>query len=108
MQNELAKPDSPVMRELCRYYMRAKEFEDEGKLEEAKARYQKSLEIGRMMYLEAEEYIRGRVRLEKKLKKDNQIALEYYHQGKLLEARELWLKIEQEVKPNPIIMEVQR
>ena len=108
VQDELAKPDSPVMQELHRYYYFAKKFEDEGKLNQAKECYQRSLQIGRMMYAEAEEYVRGRIEIEKKLKKDNQLALEYYHQGRLLEAKQLWQKIKQEAEPELISMEVQR
>ena len=108
VQDELAKPDSPVMQELYRYYYLTKQFKDEGKLNQAKECYQRSLQIGRMMYAKAEEYVRGRIELEKKLKKDNQLALEHYHKGRLLEAKQLWQKIKQEAKPELISIEVEK
>jgi uncharacterized repeat protein (TIGR01451 family) len=108
VNKELAKPESPICQELYRYYYFAKRFEEEGKLHKAKESYQMSLQIGKMMYTEAEEYIRGRIELEKKLKKDNLLALEYYRQGRLLEAKQLWQKIKQQAQSEPITMEVQR
>jgi len=108
VNEELAKPDSPIMQELYRLYYLAKEFENKGKLNLAKEYYQRCLQIGRVMYAEAEEYVRGRIELEKKLKRDNQLALEYYRQGRLLEARELWQRIKQEARPELISMEVEK
>ncbi len=108
VNKELAKPDNPVSKELYRCYYFAKKFKEEGRLNKAKKYYQKSLEIGKMMYAQAEEYVRGRIELEKELKELNMLALEYYRQGRLLKARQLWRKIKTEAEPKPIVMEVQR
>ncbi len=58
------------------------------------------------MYIEAEEYVRARIELEKKLKEYNTLALVYHKEGKLEEAKALWEKILEEAKPKPIYLEV--
>jgi len=105
VNEELAKPDSPIMQELYHLYYLGKEFENKGKLNLAREYYHRCLQIGRMMYKEAEEYVRKRIELEKKIKKEYQVALEYYRQGRLLEAKKLWQKIKQEARPEPISLE---
>jgi len=45
------------------------------------------------MYEEAEEYVRGRVELEKRLKNYDELAKIYYKEDRLTEAKELWQKI---------------
>ncbi|NQU73232.1 MAG: outer membrane beta-barrel protein, partial [Candidatus Omnitrophica bacterium] len=108
VQNELCEEDSPVMRELEKYYHFAKKFEAEGNLILAKECYQNSLQIGKMMYNEAEEYVRRRIDMEEKFKEENQLALEYYRQGRFLEARDLWHKIKIEAESGFILMEVEK
>ena len=67
--------------------------------------YEKILQIGRMLYNEAEEYVRGRIELEKKLKSYNKLASAYYKGGRLLEAEELWQRIIKEAEPQTIHLE---
>ena len=105
VQDELVKPDSPVSYGLYHYYIKAKEFENKGKLNLAKEYYEKTLQIGKMIYAEAEEYVRKRIELETRLKKEHEVALEYYRQGRLLEAKQLWQKIKLEAGPEPVSLE---
>ncbi|MBU0534376.1 MAG: DUF11 domain-containing protein, partial [Candidatus Omnitrophica bacterium] len=104
VNEELAKPNSPIMLKLNYYYNTAKKLQAEGKTKDAKELYEKIQMTSDMMYNEAEKYIRRRLELEKRIKEDNQIALVYYKQGKFKEAKELWEKITKEAKPEPIFI----
>ncbi|MFA6282132.1 MAG: tetratricopeptide repeat protein [Candidatus Omnitrophota bacterium] len=108
VNKELSISDSPVMQELDRLYNLAKELEEKGQFEQAKKCYEKTLQIGRMMYAKAEEYVRARVELEKKLKEENVAALNSYKEGRLQEAKELWEKILKEAEPKPIRLEIEK
>ena len=105
VNEELAKPNSPIMQKLHYYNNLAEKFSAEGKLKEAKEIYERIARAGEMMYNNAEKYIRERIELEEKIKEENQLALEYYKQGKLKEAKEIWEKITQEAKPETISLE---
>ncbi len=98
VHEELARPDSEIMKGLYNYFKLAKLARDEGNLEEAKELYKKIQETGEMMYDQAEECVRSRIELEKKLKSYNKLARIYYKEGKLIEAKELWQKIITEAK----------
>lgn len=102
VNGELAKPNSAIMQNLNHYYNTAEKLQAEGKIKEAKEIYERIQTAIDIMYNEAEEYIRERIELEKELEEYNQIALEYYQQGKLLEAKEIWEKIIKEAEPKPI------
>ncbi len=104
LNNELARADSPIMQELFSYYYLAEKAQKEKRLKESQAYYEKLLQAGKLLYKQAEEYINGRIELENKLKEDNALALEYYRQGRLLEAKQLWQKIITEAEPKPIFL----
>ncbi|PIS33626.1 MAG: hypothetical protein COT38_04350 [Candidatus Omnitrophica bacterium CG08_land_8_20_14_0_20_41_16] len=108
VNNELAHPDSLITREIYRNIYLAQQAHSDGRLEESLELYEKILQIGKNMYNEAEEYIKGRIALEGKLKEDNVLALAYHKEGKLKEAEELWGKILEEANPKPIYLEVTR
>lgn len=93
VHQELARPDSALMKELNNWFYLAQVASDEGRLKQAKELYEKIREAGKKMYEEAEEYIRGRVQLEEKLKSYNELAKIYYKEGRLVEAKEFWQRI---------------
>jgi hypothetical protein len=101
VHNELARPESPIMQELCNCFYLAEIAQKEGRLEEAKKCYKRIAQTGKMMYNEADEYVRGRIELEKKLKQYDQLAKAYYKEGRLEEAKELWEKVIVEAKVEP-------
>ena len=106
VNDELAKPDSPITQELCKYLYLAEKSRAEGRLKEAKALFEKILQIGNIMYQEAEAYVRNRIELEKKFKEYNTLALAYYKQGKLQEAKALWVEMLKEaLNQKPITKE---
>ncbi|MCK4462718.1 MAG: hypothetical protein KAU58_00210, partial [Candidatus Omnitrophica bacterium] len=93
VNNELARPDSEVMKELYKYFYLAQIAYEEGRLKEAKELYGKIQEAGKRVYEEALEYVRNRVELEKRLKSYDELAGIYHKEGRFLEAKELWQKI---------------
>jgi len=104
VNQELANPDSPVMQELYKYFYTAEKLRAEGRLKESGALYEKILQIGNIMYQEAEVYVRDRIELEKTLKENDRLARFYYKEGKLEEAKALWQKIIKEAEPVPIYL----
>jgi uncharacterized repeat protein (TIGR01451 family) len=105
---ELARPGSKIMQELYKYFYLAEKLQAEGKLKESAEVYEKILQIGNMMYQEAEVYVRDRIELEKSIKEKNRLAYVYYKEGKLQEAKALWQKLLKEAQTKPITMEVIR
>jgi len=106
VNEELAKPDSAIMQELYKYFYLAENLRAEGRLKESEALFEKILQIGNIMYQEAEVYVRNRIELEKSIKENNRLALAYYKEGKLQEAKALWEKLLKEAEPKPITLEV--
>ncbi|PIY82871.1 MAG: hypothetical protein COY78_04470 [Candidatus Omnitrophica bacterium CG_4_10_14_0_8_um_filter_44_12] len=104
VNQELANPHSPVMQELYKYFYTAEKLRAEGRLKESGALYEKILQIGNIMYQEAEVYVRDRIELEKALKENDRLARLYYKEGKLEEAKALWQKIIKEAEPVPIYL----
>jgi tetratricopeptide (TPR) repeat protein len=102
VNEELAKPDSAIMQELYKYFYLAENLRAEGRLKESEALFEKILQIGNIMYQEAEVYVRNRIELEKSIKENNRLALAYYKEGKLQEAKALWEKLLKEAEPVPI------
>jgi len=102
----LARTDSPIMQELYKYFYLAENLRAEGRLKESEALFKKILQIGNIMYQEAEVYVRNRIELEKSIKENNRLALAYYKEGKLQEAKALWEKLLKEAEPKPITLEV--
>lgn len=105
VNEELANPDSPIMQELYKYFYSAENLRAEGRLKESEALFEKILQIGNIMYQEAEVYVRNRIELEKSLKENNRLAYVYYKEGKLKEAKALWQKLIKEAEPVPIHLE---
>jgi uncharacterized repeat protein (TIGR01451 family) len=93
VDSELSRPDSKIARELRHYYSLAETAQQEGELELAKKYYAKVVETGNKMKREAEDYVRGRIELEKSLEREDKLASAYYKDGRLREAKEEWEKI---------------
>ncbi|MCK4518836.1 MAG: hypothetical protein KAU12_01835, partial [Candidatus Omnitrophica bacterium] len=68
----------------------AQKLEKEGRLEEAKALYKETVQRARVVYIEEEEYIKDRVRFEKELREQRELAERYFEEGRLEEAKKLW------------------
>ena len=104
--DEELKRESSVLRERVENYMTlANAAEEKGKFEEAKALYERVNQIGKNCYQQAEDYVRTLFAKEKKLQERSKLALAKYNEGKLQEAREMWEKLYQEAKPEPLIFE---
>jgi len=103
IDEQLNNETSPVMQKLNNLYRTAQKLQAEGRMKEARELYEQIITTGNMLYNDAEEYIRQRIKLEEKLKKDNELALQYYEQGRLQEAKQLWEKMIQEAEPKTIL-----
>ncbi len=97
---ELTRPDSEIAQELYYYFYLGERAQELGRLKASRKFYTKVIQIGNMMYQEAQDYVGERLRLEKQLRKYDELAATYYKEGKLEEARQLWQKIIEETALN--------
>lgn len=105
VDEELAMEDSPIRKKLCYYLQLADDLERQGKLEESKRTYEIVANIGRSLYKQAEEYVRGCNIHEEELEKRSEEAMLAYKEGKLEESRKLWEGIASESAPRPLSFE---
>jgi len=105
VNEELARPGSPIGEKLYGYLSLARENYDNGNLKESKMYYEKIEDISTSLYRQSEDYVRSCLQQEKTLKENNKIALTAYNAGKLEEAKQLWQKVIIDARPKPLILE---
>jgi len=104
--DEELKRQTSVLRERVENYLAlAKAAEESGKLKEAKALYERVNQIGKNCYQQAEDHVRSLFAKEEKLEERFKLALTKYKEGKLQEAKQMWEKLYQEARPEPLIFE---
>lgn len=103
---ELAIVDSSVRQKLSNYFHLAEAAKREGELSEAKRFYEKISKIGKILYRQAEEYVRRCLLQQEKLQNRHQLALEHYRGGELEQAKRLWLKNIEEAKIEPLFFQL--
>ena len=98
INKELARPESPIVAELNRYFTLAQAAHDSGNIEQAQEIYKDIIVAGQMMFEEASGYIHGQISLEEKWKAEHDLATEYFKKGQLIEAKKIWEKIIEEAE----------
>jgi tetratricopeptide (TPR) repeat protein len=99
---ELSVPDSPLARKLYGYMDSAETLEKEGKLKEARDMYSKALAMGKSLRVQAYSYIEGCAAHYEELEKKNEEALALYREGKIMEARKVWIDMREHSRPRPL------
>jgi len=102
VHDELQRSDSPILQELNGYFLLAQIAEESGRTEDARAVYRDIVQAGRMMFDEAAEYIRGRMKKEEELKAMKELADQYFKNRQYKKAKEILEKIVEEAQ-NPVI-----
>ena len=105
VNQELARPESPVRKKLEHYFYLAQSYHKQNRLEEAKEFYAKVSQIGRSLYQQAQDYVSSCFSQEKKLQEEQQLALVNYRQGNLDQAKQMWQKIINSARPKPLVFE---
>jgi len=105
VNEELARPASPLTKKMHRYIYLAESYYRQGELEKSRQCYEKVIQVGRSLYMQAEEYVRGCLALQKELRDRHALAVVNYQQGNLAKAKELWQEIIDEAKPQQLIFE---
>jgi len=104
--DEELKRESSVLRERVENYLSlAKAAQETGSFEEAKALYERANQIGKNCYQQAEDYVRTLFAKEEKLQERSKLAISKYNEGKVQEAKQMWEKLYQDAKPEPLIFE---
>ncbi|MBZ0165889.1 MAG: tetratricopeptide repeat protein, partial [Candidatus Omnitrophica bacterium] len=102
VQDELARDESPILRELNDYFVMAQLAFENGDYEESRQIYKDIIIAGRMMHDEAAEFIRKNVRKEERLQQMKELADQYYKNGQYEKAKKILEKILEEAK-KPVI-----
>lgn len=96
---ELSRPESPVRKKLVSYAMFAQAYYKRGRLQAAKACYEKVITLGTSLYEQSQAYARKSLRKQKELEQTRAIALAHFKEGRFSEARDLWEKVGIEAIP---------
>ncbi len=96
VKREFERKDSQIVAELNERYKRARIAAELGKYDEAQHIYKNIIQVTRMMYEEAAQFVRHHIDFEERVYNAFQRAEEYYHKGELWQARKLWEKIVEE------------
>ncbi len=103
---ELSRKKSPLRENLYEYMQLAEAAQAKGNLDEAKKYYEKVTRTIKSLSDQAREYVSGSIDQEKKLKTDNDLAMQFYKSGKVQKAKEIWQKIKEEAKIRPLAFEL--
>ncbi len=98
VNEELARPQSPIVAELKNLFVVAQSMKELGKLEESQRIYKDIIVTGEMMFEEAADYIRSHIAEEEKLKGLYDQANEYFKKDQYDDAKKLWEKILEDAK----------
>jgi tetratricopeptide (TPR) repeat protein len=102
---ELNRPGSVPGRKLREYIESADELDKKGRLKEARQKYALALNMGKLLYSQAQKYIEGCPAHEEELMKKNDEALALFRDGKYAEAKKTWQEVEKEAEPRPLDLE---
>jgi len=98
VQQEFKRGNSPILGELNEYFVLAKKAREKGDLVESQQIYKDIIMAGEMMFQEAVEYIRARVKREEKFKEMQALADQYFKSGQYEKARKILEKILEEAQ----------
>ena len=93
VNDELARPDSPIVAQLNDFFEMAQSAHDLKKYELSQQIYKDSIVTGQLMFEEVSNFIRTRIAFEEKLQKDYDRAMEFYRQGEYEKSRKILEKI---------------
>jgi hypothetical protein len=102
VNDELARNDSPILQELNGYFLLADTALEKGETDKAREVYRDVVVAGRMMFDEAAEYIRGRMKQEEELQELKQLADQYFKNRQYRKAKEILQKIVEDAQ-NPVL-----
>ncbi|HPN88090.1 MAG TPA: hypothetical protein PLH56_01995 [Candidatus Omnitrophota bacterium] len=98
VEQEFKKKKSPLMQELNEYFILAQKARHKGDWEESQQIYKDIIMAGEMMFQEAVEYIRARVKREERFKEMQSLADQYFKTGQYEKARKILEKILEEAR----------
>jgi hemolysin activation/secretion protein len=106
VDDEMKKPDS-ILRKMIRENLAlAKKAEELGYPKEAKKYYARAATLGNTAYRQVEGYLKENYKRAQELRKASDEASGLYRDGNYERAKEIWLKIKEDAKMNPLVMEI--
>jgi len=105
LNEELARPQSPLRQKLYGYLYLARQAYKDGRLKESKLLYERIAQIGSSLYKQAEDYVKACLQQQKELREYNKLASLHHKQGQLDQAKQLWQKIIKEAETKPLLLE---
>jgi tetratricopeptide (TPR) repeat protein len=104
VNEEMGRFDSPLRNKILTELYLAQKYYKDGDLEAAKKFYEDISKITKMLYRQAEEYVRACVEHERTLKERCDMAVATYKEGRIEEAKDMWKKIAEEAKFKPLTL----
>jgi len=105
VNEELSRPNSSAGNMLRKYHIIARKAYQEGDLKKSKKYYQKIDELGRTLYLQAQEYVKACTKQQNDLEGYKKLALQYQKEKNIIEEKKMWEKIVRESSFKPLILE---
>lgn len=106
VDSEMKKPDSPLWKMIRENLALAQKAEELGYPKEAKKYYAKAATLGNMAYRQVETYLKENYKRVWDLRKMGDEAKGLYREGNYEKAKEIWQKIKEDAKMNPLVMEI--
>ena len=105
VDEELARPDSPIKQKISDYLSIGQNLYKHGRLRESREMYATVANMSKLLYQQAEKYVKECKVHEEDLYRRNDDAMAAYREGNLDEAKKIWQEIEKNSKPRPLVFE---
>jgi len=106
VDNEMKNPDSPLRKMVRENLALAKKAEEMGQMKEAKKYYAKAAALGNTAQRQVEAYLKENYMRMQDLRTAGEEASKLYKEGDYERSKELWLKIKEEAKMPPLVVEI--
>ncbi len=102
LDEEFNNPKSPLRENLHNNFTLAQDSHYQNEPEKAKSYSEKVIETGNSIYQQGEDYVESCLEHQKELREYSKVALQFYREGDLDRAKEMWEKIIVEAKIRPL------
>jgi len=106
LNDEMHNPNSILCHRIYVDYTNAQKAFKEGKLEDAKMYYDRLISVAHAAFMQTETYLKENYSLIEQLKAENKKAAEYFEQGEVDKAREIWQGIKENAKLKPLVLDI--
>jgi tetratricopeptide (TPR) repeat protein len=106
VDSEMKNPGSPLRKKIHENLALAQKAGEMGYPKEARKYYAKAAALGNTAYRQVETYLRENYKRMQDLRTAGEEASRLYKEGDYEKAKEIWQKIKEDAKMNPLVMEI--